>query len=586
MRIVCDNCAAKYQISDEKVRNKVFKIRCKRCAHVIVVRANEQGQRAEAPAQAAAESVEASPVAVQAAAGAVWYVVVSREQVGPLTPDQVLAHFERGEIDADTFTWAEGMADWVRLATIPEFADHVAAAAPAPAEPAPTEQLATDQIADVAAAAAAPAAQASASMFDDGGDDDDVIASNNQSESLFGDSNDDGFEGGGPRVSSSQQLRNQRNENSVLFSLDSLAADSEPARAGGLVSSTGGSDASGLIDISALGSNGPMGAGAMGAMGAPVAAAALDDAFGGASGGSAGFAPVAAAPAGPMPTYVTRPTGGGGKLAVYALLGLLVLGGGGFAAWYFTRDTGPKEGQGPASVAAASNVSTAPATGPSKVAIGTPATAAPASAPATAASAASVASAAPATGTAAPESIAALAKPKATRSARKTPAKRRPTRTPARPRAAPEDKPPAAAPRTAAKRPARKPSKSSSEVDSLLDGLGGGGKPAKRQPSQRQPAAAAGDTPALPDKLSKSQILRVVRSNAGKISGCKNRDPGASGTIKVVMVIGKSGRVNSARAGGPFKGTPVGSCVEGKVKSFRFPQFGGDDMRINMPFRL
>lgn len=580
MRIVCDNCAAKYQISDEKVRNKVFKIRCKRCAHVIVVRANEQGERAEAPVQAAASPVEAAPAVAQAAVGAVWYVVVNREQVGPLTPDQVLAHFERGEVDADTFTWAEGMADWVRLATIPEFADHVAAAVPAPAEPAPTQQLATDQVAteQVASAAAAPAAQASASLFDDGGDDDDVIASNNQSESLFGDSNDDGFEGGGPRVSSSQQLRNQRNENSVLFSLDSLSADPEPARSGGMVTSTGGSDASGLIDISALSAGG--------ALGAPVAPADLDDAFGGASGGAAVFAPVAAAPAGPMPTYVTRPTGGGGKVAIYAVLALLVLGGGGFAAWYFTRDVTPEGGQTPASVAAA-NAASAPASGPSTVVIGAPATAAAAAAlaPVTATSAASVASAAPATDAAAPESLAAVT-PKATRSARKTP-RRRTTRTPTRPRAAAEDKPAAAAPRTSAPRRAtRKPSKSASEVDNLLDGLGGGGKPTKRQPSQRAPAAAAGGDPTLPDKLSKSQILRVVRTNASKISGCKNRDPNASGTIKVVMIIGKSGRVNSAKAGGAFAGTPVGSCVEGKVKSFRFPQFGGDDMRINMPFRL
>ncbi|MGK0358947.1 MAG: putative Zn finger-like uncharacterized protein [Bradymonadia bacterium] len=579
MRIVCDNCAAKYQISDEKVRNKVFKIRCKRCAHVIVVRANEQGERAEAPVQAAVAPVEAEPAVAQAAAGAVWYVVVNREQVGPLTPDQVLAHFERGDVDADTFTWAEGMADWVRLATIPEFADHVAAAAPAPADPAPTQQVATDQSASdqgATAAVAAPAAQASASLFDDGGDDDDVIASNNQSEGLFGDSNDDGFEGGGPRVSSSQQLRNQRNENSVLFSLDSLSADPEPARAVGMVTSTGGSDASGLIDISALGAGG--------ALGAPVAAADLDDAFGGATGGAAVFAPVAASPAGPMPTYVTRPTSGGGKIAIYAVLALLVLGGGGFAAWYFTREAGPEGGQTPASVAAANAASAA--SGPSTVAIGTPATAAPVPGVAPATSAGSVASAAaPDTGAAAPESLAVA--PKATRSARKTPARRRTARTSARPKA--PAKKPSASPRTSAPRRAAKPakpSKSASEVDNLLDGLGGGGKPAGGKPAQRQPAAAAGGDPTLPDKLSKSQILRVVRTNASKISGCKSRDPGASGTIKVVMIIGKSGRVNSAKAGGPFAGTPVGSCVEGKVKGFRFPQFGGDDMRINMPFRL
>ncbi len=42
MKIICDNCATKYSIADEKVRGKVFKIRCKKCSHIIVVRGAEQ----------------------------------------------------------------------------------------------------------------------------------------------------------------------------------------------------------------------------------------------------------------------------------------------------------------------------------------------------------------------------------------------------------------------------------------------------------------------------------------------------------------------------------------------------------------
>ena len=60
MKIVCDSCATKYSISDDKVRGKVFKIRCKKCSHIIVVRGTEQ---AGAPAAAAA------PAAVAAADG-------------------------------------------------------------------------------------------------------------------------------------------------------------------------------------------------------------------------------------------------------------------------------------------------------------------------------------------------------------------------------------------------------------------------------------------------------------------------------------------------------------------------------------
>ena len=38
MKIECDKCGAKYSIADDKVRGKTFKIRCKKCSNVIIVR--------------------------------------------------------------------------------------------------------------------------------------------------------------------------------------------------------------------------------------------------------------------------------------------------------------------------------------------------------------------------------------------------------------------------------------------------------------------------------------------------------------------------------------------------------------------
>ncbi|MCB9548641.1 MAG: AgmX/PglI C-terminal domain-containing protein [Myxococcales bacterium] len=77
-----------------------------------------------------------------------------------------------------------------------------------------------------------------------------------------------------------------------------------------------------------------------------------------------------------------------------------------------------------------------------------------------------------------------------------------------------------------------------------------------------------------------------MKQNAGKIRGCKAQDPTASGTVMVSLVIEKSGQVGQATASGPYKGKPVGDCVEQQVKSFRFPAFSGEPMRINMPFGL
>src|SRR5437660_1308316 len=119
MKIVCDNCATKYSIADEKVRGKVFKIRCKKCSHIIVVRGGESAPETAAPA-----------------ADGGWHVVIDGEQVGPLADADVRAKIDHGEIKADTYTWKEGFADWVKLSAVPEFAglvsgEEVAAAAAA-----------------------------------------------------------------------------------------------------------------------------------------------------------------------------------------------------------------------------------------------------------------------------------------------------------------------------------------------------------------------------------------------------------------------------------------------------------------------
>ncbi len=56
MKFICDKCSAKYSISDQKVRKKVLKIRCKKCSHVIIVRdPQSRAQRPDAGGQAAAQ---------------------------------------------------------------------------------------------------------------------------------------------------------------------------------------------------------------------------------------------------------------------------------------------------------------------------------------------------------------------------------------------------------------------------------------------------------------------------------------------------------------------------------------------------
>src|SRR5438477_12176863 len=105
MKIVCDKCATKYSIADEKVRGKVFKIRCKKCSHIIVVRGGE-GAAADSASPSdggfPAEEPSLQPAAARPAAAplgtgeAVWHLVVDREQLGPLTREEVPAQFRAG----------------------------------------------------------------------------------------------------------------------------------------------------------------------------------------------------------------------------------------------------------------------------------------------------------------------------------------------------------------------------------------------------------------------------------------------------------------------------------------------------------
>jgi predicted Zn finger-like uncharacterized protein len=277
MKIVCDACQAKYSISDDKVQGKVFKIRCKKCSNIIVVRGGAAAAEAAAPPAQEKEhrvydyGYEAGD---QAPAGddAVWHVVINQDQVGPMTAGDVQKRFSSGEIDAETYIWREGFGDWMPLAQVDTFAAMAASgsttaalqprssgsgsgaeaigamfAAGATGEEAGTVR---SDPGDLFASASARAAQAE----DDGGD-------------LFGSK-----PGTNPAAAQAAQakLRGERNENSVLFSLNNLAqlasnrpapapqaqaaaASGGPAPAGHATGGSGG-EGSGLIDIRSMAS--------------------------------------------------------------------------------------------------------------------------------------------------------------------------------------------------------------------------------------------------------------------------------------------------------------------------------------------
>ncbi|HEU4728609.1 MAG TPA: GYF domain-containing protein [Kofleriaceae bacterium] len=263
MKIVCDACQAKYSISDDKVQGKVFKIRCKKCSNIIVVRGGAGASEPAPPPQQEKdtrvydygyEGGDHPPAGDEA----VWHVVINQDQVGPMTAVEVQQRFAGGEIDAETYVWREGFSDWLPLSQVDTFSALVASGP---------------------AAAAAPrgsGAEAVASMFggDEGGgmvrsDPGDLFAAASASPARRDDDGGDLF-GSKPAAaaapgSSAAKLRGERNENSVLFSLNNLAqlASDKPAPAPshgaapvglGTAPGTAGGEGSGLIDIRSMAS--------------------------------------------------------------------------------------------------------------------------------------------------------------------------------------------------------------------------------------------------------------------------------------------------------------------------------------------
>src|ERR1700755_2425523 len=107
MKIVCDACQAKYSISDDKVQGKVFKIRCKKCSNIIVVRGGADAAAA-APAPQQEKDTRVYDYGYDgggAPAGdeSVWHVVINQDQVGPMTAAEVRQRFASGEIDGETY---------------------------------------------------------------------------------------------------------------------------------------------------------------------------------------------------------------------------------------------------------------------------------------------------------------------------------------------------------------------------------------------------------------------------------------------------------------------------------------------------
>jgi predicted Zn finger-like uncharacterized protein len=595
MKIVCDSCATKYSISDDKVRGKVFKIRCKKCSHIIVVR----GTADAAAAPAAAATAEAGG----------WHLVVEGEQVGPLPEAEIRARLGRGEINGETYIWKEGLADWLKLGTVPEFADAASPGAQptdvaggagdlftdsAPLSRGGEAQVQVDE-AMVASSSPAPSAarlgggggggglfsaidaaavsparvgRGASADHDDGfgapmaarGGGGDLFASHAAASSASG---DDGRRApaanhDGGRV---ENLTAQRHENSVLFSLANLQQLAMPSVApkasAPVTNGNGSSEGSGLIDIRAMAAT---------TMGGPSLSS------GGGSGGLGDDLPTFGSFSAAAPVLLPIPTSSGPPKWMYAVIGGMVI----LVMAYKILTTKPVTEIVQVPVPA-------PAPPPTAVAL----------APKAAAPAAPAAPAIPdeklppregAPGTEGAKVGADGAKHDKGAGHDKKPGKGggKDKKGGAFADSGGKSAPAAAAP---APEPEKKgPAKGS--LDDLLDNALSGKRSRRAaasdddSPSPRKaaapPAEAAGP-------LSKSAVVAGMNGIKPKINDCYNQFK-VPGMAMVMVVIGKNGKVSSASVSGKFAGTPSGACVEKAVKSASFPPSEG--LSTPYPFQL
>jgi predicted Zn finger-like uncharacterized protein len=604
MKIVCDSCSTKYSISDDKVRGKVFKIRCKKCSHIIVVRGNGEG----------------APASVEAPSDAVWHLVVDGDQVGPLAEAEVRARLSRGEISAENYVWKEGFSDWLRLVDVPEFADVAPAAAPASAAgdlfadstPAPTTSRASARHAAVVeqepffsagSTASAPEAVGGSARASSGRvrapaeavaaavaavpDEDDAfsipaaVPRASDGADLFGaaplaaraesgrtktrGSNGSARHDGG-RV---ENLTAQRSENSVLFSLSNLQSLAAPAATARPSSSSGSpsTEGSGLIDIRAmaastlrgpsLSSGGPLSFGGEGAR------SAADD------------LPTFGAFSSAAPVLFPLPSSSGPPKWIYALIALaavLVIAVFVAAVGILRKPMIVEQVPAPAPVAAAP-VAAAPAPKAARTMAENelPPREGKGTEPSTGDKGSDKTGGDKGAHAVAHHPIKAAGKkggPAGTGDSRSSG----------------ESGSGASSDRPAAESDKPKPTKGS--LDDLLEGAlsnkararanqdesGGNGK----RGSDSSGGGAGGP-------LAKGAVVAGMNGVKGKVSACYTQFK-VPGMAMVNVVISKSGKVTSATVTGKFAGTPTGTCVENAVRSASFP--ASDGLTTPYPFNL
>ncbi|MBN2194156.1 MAG: zinc-ribbon domain-containing protein [Polyangiaceae bacterium] len=243
MKISCPACSAKYSIGDDKVRDRLAKIRCRKCGATIVIDGKVNPPHIHTADGDGGAGVEEGTSAES------YSVDLGGGEPRTMTVAEIITAYNTGEVTAQTFVWAEGFADWKAISDVPELVGALHGATPAAAAAPPW-------------AGSKSTAPARAAARAGGGD-------------LFGGyaqagSEEDVTTSAPDPAPATTAGVGARNESSVLFSLSALTASSpsHPAPAATRSATTATAHDSGLIDLRAMADQAPPpGAGAASPLG-------------------------------------------------------------------------------------------------------------------------------------------------------------------------------------------------------------------------------------------------------------------------------------------------------------------------------
>lgn len=311
MKISCPSCEAKYSIGDEKVQNRLAKIRCRKCGVDIVI-----DGRVEPPSitLGGTEGADA-PVSSTAGGSPEFTVDFAENDQRTLTLADIVAAYNAGYVTAETYVWSEGMAEWTPLGQVPSIVSALNAGVASPAAPAAAPMAHTQPQTAAARATTKGSGRDLFGKVAHAGSEEDVAAAHS------------GYE---PQPASA--TTGVRNESSVLFSLSALTATTKsktvPTPSASVTSAL---DDSGLIDLKALASQAsspavdnsaplggaaPLGLAPLGGLGGPLGGMPF--------GGGVSPSPLTAADLAPPPKNKTGLFIGGG-IAVAAIIVALAI---------------------------------------------------------------------------------------------------------------------------------------------------------------------------------------------------------------------------------------------------------------------